>query len=276
MAAHAARLISCRRQVYHRLDSAVGSIYNMKTRYLFSILLLVWPFSAGAAQTPPGQSLAGITEPFLDVTMSAQVAGTVGRRGYKEGDPVKKGEVILELDRRMEELTVTRRKLVMDTLKTDVEGSRHLYETTKSVSKEELDRKETEYRVSVVDYETAVEQLNRRQLLAPMDGYITDYFIEVGEDCRAQDPLLRLVDIRRCYFVGNVEARAGHALKVDQTVSLEIEAGATSIQVEGKITYVAPIVDPASGLLRIKALFENPDGKVRPGVAGKMRWQSAP
>jgi hypothetical protein len=27
-------------------------------------------------------------------------------------------------------------------------------------------------------------------------------------------------------------------------------------------------VDPASGLLKIKVLFENPDNKIRPGVAG--------
>jgi RND family efflux transporter MFP subunit len=235
--------------------------------YVLAAVLL----AGGVSSADTGQWAAGITEPILDVTMSAQAAGTVSKRCFQEGDFAKQGQVILELDKKIEELTVDRRKAVMDTLKNDVERTRHLLNTMKSESKEDLEKKELDHRVAVVDYDTAVELLRRRHVVAPFDGYIVEYFFEAGEDCRAQEPVVRLVDTRRCYFVSNVEAKAGYSLKVGQEVKLELEAGATPVNVVGKIIYVSPVVDPASGLLKIKVLFDNPNGQIRPGVAGKMQ-----
>lgn len=215
-------------------------------------------------------SAPGITEPYYDGTLSVSIPGTIGRRLVNEGDVVKQGQVIVALDARLEELAVSRRKLVVDTLKTELEGDRKLFETTKSVSKEALEKKELEYRVAVVDWETAVEQLRKRHIYAPVDGIVTEFFLDVGEDCKEQEPVVRMVETRRCYFVSNVEARSGYNLKVGQTVRMEIEAGTSTIPIEGRITFISPVVDPASGLLRVKILFENPDGRIRPGVPGKL------
>jgi len=162
----------------------------------------------------------------------------------------------------------------METLKTKVEGSRHLYKTTETVSKEDLDKEETEYQVAVVDHDLAVEQLRKRQVFAPFDGYLTEIIFEVGEDCRAQDPLTRVVDTHRCYFVCNLEDKLGHALKLGQVVKLDLEAGLESVRIEGKLTYISPVVDPASGLMKLKVLFENPNGQIRPGAAGQLILES--
>ena len=40
---------------------------------------------------------------------------------------------------------------------------------------------------------------------------------------------------------------------------------------EATVIYLSPVADAASGLLRIKAVFENPEGRIRPGVAGRIR-----
>ena len=49
-----------------------------------------------------------------------------------------------------------------------------------------------------------------------------------------------------------------------------IPVGSESLPKKGEIIFVSPVVDPASGLLTVKAEFENADGSVRPGVAGSM------
>jgi multidrug efflux pump subunit AcrA (membrane-fusion protein) len=79
-----------------------------------------------------------------------------------------------------------------------------------------------------------------------------------------------VVDTRRCYFISNIEARMASGLKVNQPVRLELEDGNLSLRVEARIVFISPVVDPASGLQKVKALFENADGKVRPGLVGKM------
>src|ERR1043166_1060259 len=57
-------------------------------------------------------AINGITEPFLDVTLSVSVAGIISSEFFKEGEPVKQGDVILELDKKMEEVEVQRRTAV--------------------------------------------------------------------------------------------------------------------------------------------------------------------
>src|SRR6185503_19917708 len=83
---------------------------------LFVSFLLVQ--SAGASDVA---YVEGITEPFLDVTLSASVPGIITIQKFKEGDAVKEGDVIIELDKRLEELETARRKLVAENKRTDME-----------------------------------------------------------------------------------------------------------------------------------------------------------
>ena len=217
-------------------------------------------------------SFAGITEPFLDVTLSASVPGIITAQKVREGDVVKEGAVLFELDKKLEELEVERRKLVRDQRWNDFDGTQKLFKTTKGVSKEEVEKKEAEYKVAAVEQEMAAEQLRRRQVFSPLSGTITEIMLDVGEACQSYQPLVRVVDTRRCYFVANIEAQHVARLTLDQTVKIEIETGAGSSAVQGRIVFLSPVVDPASGLQKIKALFDNTENKIRPGVSGRILW----
>lgn len=234
-------------------------------------LLLLWatPFlpEAFSASLPESRP-TGIVEPFLDVTLSAPVPGILTRREFEEGMEVKEGSVLLELDSNLEQLEVERRRIVRDQKRADFEATQKLFSATKGVSKEEVEKKEAEYRVASVEGEMAAEQLRRRQVLAPHAGVITEIMLEVGEACQAYEPLIRVVDTRRCYLVTNVEARQGSRLKAGQKLTLEIDLGEGKTTVPGTIVFLSPLVDAASGLQKVKIIFENKDGKVRPGLTG--------
>jgi RND family efflux transporter MFP subunit len=239
----------------------------------------------------------GITEPFLDIVVGAPVPGTIARTLVKEGDPVKKGQRIVELVKMREELDVKRRKLIWEstaeldaaklseqTLKQDFEATRKLFSSTSSVSKDELARKELEYNQAVaerlrleiaenreeIDYEIALDALKLREIDAPLSGQVVERLLDEGEACGAQEPLLRIVDSSRCYLTSNVDAKLGPRFKLDQEVKLEVQAGTGFVNVTGKVSFISPVVDPSSGLLKIRLLFDNQDGKVRPGVEGRM------
>ena len=234
-------------------------------------LLVCCSFGLGLLRLAAAE-VAGITEPFLDVTVSSSVSGIIGKRHFQEGDFIQQGDTILELDKRLEELEETRRKLVADIRKSDFESTQVLFKTSKGVSKDELEKKEVEFKVAAVEHDLAKEQLRRRHLAAPLSGTITEYLIEVGEACEPYQPIVRVVDTRRCYFVSNIEARLGASLKLGQNIGVQIDSGASPVVVQGKIVYISPVVDPASGLLKVKVLFDNGDGKLRPGLAGKMAF----
>ena len=251
------------------------------------------PFTFGQQQV----SISGITEPIKDRTLSANVAETISTIFFEEGAKIEEGQTILELDNRLEILEVERRKLLWEskaevesataqvaTLKSLFESTRELFNKTHSVSKEELVKLELDYKVSIaekkrlevaeerekIEYEMALQNLQKRSLRSPIRGTIIKLFLREGETCEENQPLIRVVDTSRGLFVCNVEEWIGRTLKKEQSVKLKIRTGSKSIAKKGKIIFVSPVVDPASGLLEVKAEFNNPDGSVRPGVAGVM------
>jgi RND family efflux transporter MFP subunit len=214
--------------------------------------------------------LRGLTEPVADVVLSASVAGIIATVHRGEGDYVAEGETILELDKRAEELEVERRRVLKETLKGEMDRTELLFKTTNSVPREEVERKRGEYEIASVEWEIAREQLSRRVLRAPFSGIVTDLPIKPGEACQPQQQLVRLVDVSQFYWVSNVDPAVASRLRLGQTVDLEVQDGTSSARLAGEIVFVSPVVDSASGLMRIRARFANPEGRVRPGVAGRL------
>jgi RND family efflux transporter MFP subunit len=242
--------------------------------------------------------VSGITESVKDVTLSLDVPGTIAKIYFEEGAPVTKDQRILEIESKTEKLEVRRRRLLLEnktethaaaarvkTLKSELESARELFNTTGSVSKEALEKKELEYVLAVdelkgyqigekreeIEYQMAVANLEKRRLAAPFEGTIIELVLDVGESFEEHQPLVRMVDTTRCLMVCNLEEPMGRDLKMGQTVDLEFKKGPETIVKKGQIVFVSPIVDSASSLMKIKAEFDNTDGAIRPGVPGTMR-----
>ena len=82
----------------------------MLSTLLIIVCLLCVPFQAYARQFAGN----GITEPFRHATISSTVSGTISAINVKEGNFVRKGDTIVELDRSLESLEADRRKLVAE------------------------------------------------------------------------------------------------------------------------------------------------------------------
>jgi len=267
--------------------------------FLLCVIVLAFLLSCGVYPLFAEEtiSVSGITEPINDVTLSLDVAGAIRSILFKEGDLLKRDQAILKLDNTLESLEVKRRKLIWESkaevnaaiermimLKSLLESTRGLYESTGSVSKEELDEKELDYKLALaeqerleiaeererVEYEMAVETLRKRTLFSPINGVIIELFLDRGEICEANQALVRVVDTSRCFFVCNIEERLGRELTMGQSVHLEIQTGSKSLKKKGTIVFISPVVDPASGLLKVKAQFDNSGGEIWPGISGFM------
>lgn len=216
--------------------------------------------------------ITGVTEPIKDVTLAFPIVGVVGARPLEEGATVRKDQVVIELDKQLEELDLERKRLARELAASELERLKSLAQRNAiSVSKEEIEKKRSEFEITKVDHELAAAVLKRRQLLSPIDGQVAQFYKDVGEKCEDQQPVVRIVDTRRCHLVANLEPRLAQSLRLNQKVSVEVLVGESPVTVEATLIYLSPVADAASGLLRIKALFENPEGRIRPGVAGRIR-----
>jgi RND family efflux transporter MFP subunit len=219
-----------------------------------------------------GSWVNGVTEPIKDVTLAFPIVGVVGARPLEEGSTVRKGQVVIELDKQLEELDLERKRFSRELAASELERLKSLAQRNAiSVSKEEIEKKRSEFEITKVDHELAAAVLMRRQLISPIDGQVAQFYKDVGEKCEDQQPVVRIVDTRRCHLVANLEPSLAQSLRLNQKVRVEVLIGDSPVTVEGTLIYLSPVADAASGLLRIKAVFENPEGKIRPGIAGRLR-----
>jgi RND family efflux transporter MFP subunit len=270
--------------------------------YLIAIFTLPSLVNASSVLTLDrnSQDMIGITQAHKDVDLSMQVRGRITKIFYREGSRVKIGTIILNLDNRLEQLAVDQRRLFLNNrvelrgakereqiLKKRLETTRQLFMESRSVSGEFLEQKELEYLAAVIErkrlqvveaqekieYEVAKTNLERRMLRAPFEGVITKIFFDEGESIDANQPLVHLVDADTIYFVANLEERIGRQFQLGQKVYLAIQVGDSKQIRDGVIVYVSPVVDPASGLMEVKARFDNQDGVFRPGVGGEIHFK---
>lgn len=234
-------------------------------------LLLAWSFALPGASGATGRVLVGLTEPLDDVILSASVSGNVSAVHVKEGSRVEQGQVLIELEKVRDELEVNRRQLALDALGGELERTRRLFQTTRSVPQEELEKKEAEYAVAKVELEMALESVRQKRIVSPITGTVTDIPHQVGEACQALQAVARVVNATQFRFVANSVPSDVVGLVEGGEATLEAPgADGQSLRLTGRITYISPVVDPASGLVKLTAVFPNPDGRVRPGVTAQL------
>ena len=255
-----------------------------------------FPPPATSSLPPSVVSAPGVTQALRDVKLSMTVAGRIDGMMVREGSQVRKGQLLMHLDRALEELEVQRKRLQLedksrlDELK---QKEKVLAEQVKAlgpllasggVSRKQAEDEEialgsviaerkaleaTKER-EIVELALAQGAYERRHLRAPFDGVITKVALHVGESIGAHEPLISVVDISRVRFMGTVPVRTGTKLQVGGAVKIELFMDGQVRSRMAKVVFVSPVTDPSSGLIEVIAEFANPDGFVRPGISGRM------
>lgn len=262
---------------------------------LISLLTLVPTVSAEVLAS-------GVTEAIHDTNVSVTAPGRVEAITVKEGQRVRKGDLLLYLDRDLEALEVKRRELMLaddarlrdlqereGVLAQQVSHARALMAsggvTRKQVEDENLawravvaERQALEFakQREQVELDLARESYQRRHVRAPFSGVIIKILVRSGQSIEANAPAIRLMDTTRVRFVGTFSATSGFEPIVGSKVRLRLGYGKqTQAQMrEATITFVSPAIDTASGLIELTAEMDNRVNPVRPGVIGQLLLQS--
>ncbi len=256
---------------------------------------LAWPLLLLAGAASQGASFTGLVYPVHDVTLSAGVSGIVQRRHVVPGQRVKAQQMLIALDDQIQALESRRRKALLDDqselgatrarariLAELFNASKAVHERTGSVSKDELLRLEAELTAAkgrfeqleaqkvreLLEYESAEKERQLRHYDAPIAATVAKIFPEVGEWVKPGDPLLHLVDASTGVLHLVVPLKVAQGLREGMPLPISFETHPDDAPTVGRIDFVSPIADPASGLVVVKVNFGNSSLKIRPGVKG--------
>ena len=239
----------------------------------------------------------GIVNPLYEIKLAVPIDGIVAKIFVKEGDRVAKTARLLKLDDTLQILEVARRKEVYEDnseldankkniviLKELLDSSKKLFESTASISHDEVINLEMQYHTlkgkidvseakkkqELIEYNISREVLSRYVLLSPIDGTVTAVKIKEGEWAKTGEMMISVVDKSQCVVDFNIEEKYARALKNGKNVSLRVREGDTMTSKKGTIVFVSSVADRASALVKVKVEFENRNGTVIPGVIAQI------
>ena len=284
---------------------------------LFPVALLVWSGLAGCKEAPPPpppppevvvqpvevrdtpvqSEFTGEVRGGEDVEVRARVAGFLESMHYREGTPVKKGQLLFLIDQKPFQAAAARARADLAEAKArhdrtviQVNRLRPLAEKN-AVSKQDLDNAVATEEATRASMSAAEAQLTTAQLdlgytrvTSPITGMAGNRLVDVGSFVGSPQPTVLTVvssldPIRFDFTISEVDylsiARAAAAegrtqARTDANLELVLADGSVHSQ-KGRITVIGRGVSTETGTLPLQATFANPGGLLRPGQFGRVR-----
>lgn len=118
--------------------------------------------------------------------------------------------------------------------------------------------------VRQAELSVAKQRLADTVVYAPFEGLVHERHVAPGAYVQVGSPVITLVRTSKLRFRGTIPERHAHRLKLDQEVTLHLEAVPQPLVVT--VTRLSPGVEEASRALVFEALVSNDDGALRAGM----------
>jgi len=267
-----------------------ASVAPLPAKHRLVIATIACAAFATVAAPAPANEIDGFTEPYRSVDVAATEIGIVAELNVREGDTVRKGQVLATLDNELQkallaiaqkgvesrgqlesaqaELTLRQHRLEkLEALLTKGHARNDEVERARAdvaVAKAHVLSAEEEQAIRKLEHQKIAVQLQRRNVVAPIDGVVTVIHKEEGEYVAPNDPcVLSIVQLDKLRATFSVPSVYAGKLEIGNRAPLRLAADTTSV--DGIIEYVAPVTDAESGTVRVKFCVENPGRKYRSG-----------
>ena len=223
-------------------------------------------------------SFSGRLEAVDRVEIRPQVTGVLTAVHFKDGALVKKGDILFTIDQRQYAAEVFGAEARADYTASELARAERLL-AENAIAKRDFEEKKNAAHAAQAALRIAKLNLEFSQIRAPIDGRMSRAEVTVGNlvTANAGAPLTTLVSSEKIYASFDVDeqtflkyinpARAGkQALPVH--LGLANESGYSR---EGSIHSIDNRLDTGSGTIRVRALFDNKDGQLVPGLYARLR-----
>jgi len=251
------------------------------------------PVTVATAETrsvPYELDATGTVEPIASADVLPQVGGMVTRIAFHEGDDVREGQVLVELDKTAFETEVARTAALVERDRAQARTAQLNWERTQALAKQQLvsngemddarSAAESAIATAIADsasHARAALDLEHATVRAPISGRTGKLGVHVGDVVRANDASsvvvtinqLRPIRVRFTIPQGDMSELQGEHRR-DVSVSV-VKGDSDSASAQGSLAFVDNQVDAASGTLLLKGEFSNQDASLWPGAFVRVR-----
>lgn len=225
------------------------------------------------------QRYSGRLEAIDRVDIRPLVSGTLMQVHFKDGALVKKGDLLFTIDPRPYEAELERAQARMEYTASDLARAKRL-KADNAIAQRDYEEKENAARAAAADLKVARVNLGYTRITSPVDGRVSRAEVTVGNIVSPganSAVLTTVVSVARMYASFDVDEQTflryvnpGRISGTPVPVQLGL-ANEEGYSREGVVQSVDNRLDPASGTIRVRAVFDNPDGLLVPGLYARVR-----
>lgn len=208
-------------------------------------------------------SLSGSIEANEQVELHSEVSGIAEKIFFQEGSQVSKGQVLVkvndvELRAQLGEAR-TRQNLAGENAR-----RAKLLLDKEAISREEYDIATADYKTAQAQTQLVNAQLAKTSIKAPFSGVIGLRSISPGTFVTPETIIARLVNSSQIKITFSIPEKYASQMKVNSDVTFTVAGEQTKYT--ARIYALEPAVEEATRTLKVRALAQNPQGRLIPGT----------
>ncbi len=226
----------------------------------------------------------GAVEPIRMTAVRAQVTGTLQKIAFQEGQDVKTGDLLFEIDPRPF-------RGALNTALADLKKATVQFETARAqvaryqalskdqmISKEQFQKIQDDARAAEAEVLAAESRVSNARLQlefstirAPLSGRTGNLAVDEGDLVRANDsgPLVTINQVDPVYVTFGVPQQylaAINRYRAERSLAVRVTPpGIDEAPVIGELTFIDNVVDSTTGTIRLKGTFKNQQQRLWPG-----------
>jgi membrane fusion protein (multidrug efflux system) len=205
----------------------------------------------------------GTLEADKNADVTPETQGTITVIHVREGQEVKKGTLLIELDATVLSNNIREAETQLAFAKTVYDKQKRLWDQKIGSELQYLESK------NAVDnlqsrLKTLRSQFEQTRIRAPFDGKVDEIFGRVGQLASPQMPLLRLVNLKKVYLNADVSER--YIRQITEGSPARLEFPSLQDTVHTTVTQTGNVINPANRTFRVVFRLENSNEYFKPNL----------
>jgi membrane fusion protein (multidrug efflux system) len=202
------------------------------------------------------------------VALANDAPGVVSRLNIESGAEVKQGQVLVELDTRVERAQLNSLRARRELTETSLARSRTLV-ASGAIAQAQLDADESAYKSIVADQAGIEAQIARKVVRAPFSGRLGLRQVNLGQYLAPGTTVATLESTDSDYIDFTLPQRDLDKLSVGMAVRATeagVESAAKPATIDGVVSAIDPSIDPITRAVKVRVTVPGKQSQLRPGM----------
>lgn len=203
------------------------------------------------------------------VILRPEVSGRIASIGFRDGQVVKKGQLLVGLDATLNQAEVAQYQAEYDLALSNLKRSEDLARQ-KFISSSAQETAASNAQVAEARLKLAQARLSKMKVVAPFDGVVGIRGVSLGDYVKDGTDLVNVEDVRNLKVDFRLPERSLSQIQVGQSVEVVADA-LPNERWQGQIEAVNPRIDANGRSVELRARLDNASGRLRPGMFVRVR-----